>query len=206
VVVATLTTSFSSSHVVVPIPQGIDPEDFILAISHANEGLRIEQTGPDQLTVMPPAGFASSDCNSEIIMQLRMWAKQDGRGRSLDSNTLFVLPAGEKLGPDAAWISNDRLQGLTGEEKKKFLRRVPEFVIELLSSTDSKPELRRKLQTWINGGVLLGWLIDPSERNVEVYRAKRPVEIIRHAFSLAADGPVAGFVLQLEDLWKAFES
>ncbi|MDQ2843610.1 MAG: Uma2 family endonuclease [Acidobacteriota bacterium] len=203
---ATLTQPIiNSPNVVIPIPAGIDADDLIIAISGANEGIRIEQTSPDRLTIMPPAGFESSEFNSEIIMQLRIWAKQDERGRSVDSNTLFSLPNGKKLGPDAAWISKERLLGLTAEEKKKFIHRVPEFVIELLSSTDSKPELRRKMHAWIDQGVLLGWLIDPNEKSVAIYRPRRSVEVIDDAMSVVADGPVSGFVLQLADIWKGFE-
>ncbi len=123
---ATLTVPIiTSENIVIPIPSGVDVDDFILAISRANEGIRIEQTSPDQLTLMPPAGFESSHSNSEIIMQLRMWSKRDGRGRSVDSNTLFSLPNRKKLGPDAAWISNERLRGLTAEDRNKFIQRVP---------------------------------------------------------------------------------
>ena len=192
-----------SEEVVIPIPAGVDSDDFIIAISQANEGIRIEQTSPDELTLMPPAGFESSDLNSEIGLQLRIWTKQDRRGRCLDSNTLFSLPNGTKLGPDAAWISKDRLAGLTAKDKKKFIHRVPEFVIELLSPSDSKPKLRRKMQTWLDQGVLLGWLIDPNEESVEIYRSEQSkVETIKNADSLSGDGPVTGFVLHLSEIWN----
>jgi Uma2 family endonuclease len=46
----------------------------------------------------------------------------------------------------------------------------PDFVIELLSESDTLEGLKSKMADWILNGALLGWLIDPHERQVFVYR------------------------------------
>jgi Uma2 family endonuclease len=193
----------SLTTVTIPILRGVDADDLILAISRANEGIRIEQTSPDELTLMSPSGSRTSRRNAEIISQLTVWNKKAKRGRVYDSNTLFAFPDGRKLGPDAAWISHERLSGVSEEEDETFIRRIPEFVVELMSPSDSRRELRRKMEAWRTGGVLLGWLIDPKKQSVEIYRVDGTVEYVTDRLSLIADGPLEGFSLALDEVWAA---
>ena len=186
----------------IPIPAGVDPDAFILSISKANEGIRVEQTSPNRLTLMPPAGFETSDRNSEICLQLRIWSKTNRKGRVTDSNTLFTLPNGRKLGPDAAWVSNTKLKTLSKKQREGFLPFVPQFVIELRSPSDRLPHLRRKMLAWVEGGVELAWLVDPVTRKVEIYRQGEPRRTVSDSLAIPGEGPVEGFVLQLEDVWR----
>lgn len=185
----------------IPIPEGVDLTAFIFAISNANEGIRIEQYEPGFLTLMPPAGFSTSDRNFSIAKQLGNWNDVHKRGRCADSNTLFKLPNGKLLGPDAAWISHERLAGLTDEELDRFIARIPEFVVELLSPSDRRPQVRRKMESWIEAGAELGWMIDPADKSVEIYRRGQAVQHIQNTAKLIADGPVAGFTLKLSEIW-----
>ena len=200
-----MSSTFGSSDGVVatiPIPTGVDPDAFILSISKANEGIRVEQTSPTQLTLMPPAGFETSDRDSEICLQLRTWSKKSRKGRVTDSNTLFTLPDGRKLGPNAAWISSERLKTLSRKQREGFLPVIPEFVMELRSPSHSLAQLRRKMARWIDGGVEVAWLVDPVARKVEIYRrGDEPKKTISDSLSISGDGPVEGFILQLEEVW-----
>ncbi len=189
--------------VVIPLPADLDAQEFLLALGEANPGARIEQTELLQLTMTPPAGFESSEANNEISTQLRVWSKQEKRGRTVDSSTLFVLPDGGKLGPITAWISEQRLAGTSAEERKSFLSRVPEFVVELRSETDRLPKLQQKMTRWLRNGVLLGWLVDPKRNVVEIYRLDRDPETVFSPSTLTADGPVAGFTLDCTEIWTA---
>lgn len=164
---------------------------------------RIEQDAEGNVYIMPPTGIESSDQNSEITAQLRIWSKQNGHGRSFDSSVLFKLPDGSKLGPDASWVSNEKLASLSKEDRRKFAPLVPEFVIELKSSTDRLSQLQLKMQDWMRNGVELGWLIDPGKRTVLIYRkgAAEP-EVVAGASFLSGDGPIAGFRLELEAIWR----
>lgn len=167
------------------------------------ENARIEQDSEGNIRIMAPVGGESSDQNSELTAQLRIWSKQSGHGRSFDSSVLFVLPDGSKLGPDASWVSNDNLATLSREDRRRFLRLVPEFVIELKSPTDSFSGLQRKMHDWMRNGVELGWLIHPDKRRVLIYRtgAAEP-QVVGDAPLLDGDGPVAGFVLDLTPIWS----
>jgi Uma2 family endonuclease len=73
----------------------------------------------------------------------------------------------------------------------------PQFVIEVLPPDDRISRLRDKMQRYIAAGVLLGWLIDPFERTVTIYRPNREPELLTNPTSVAGEGPVDGFVLDL---------
>lgn len=169
-----------------------------------DEHTRIEQDTEGNVHIMPPTGGESADRNSEITLQLRGWSKKDGRGRCFDSNVLFKLPDGSKLGPDGSWVSNEKLAALSRADRRSFLRLVPEFVIELKSPTDSFARLQRKMEDWMRNGVELGWLIHPDKQTVLIYRNDRVGPEFHESSAgtlLAADGPIKGFVLDLEPIW-----
>ena len=135
-----------------------------------------------------------------MLVELRNWAKIDGRGTTFGSSVQFILPDRSGLSPDAAWVSNESLNRLSREEKKKFLRLVPEFVVEVLSPSDLKTA-KAKMEQWIRNGVQLAWLIDGDARTIYIYRKGRPMRTRRGLAELAGEGPVRGFVLKLATIW-----
>lgn len=166
-----------------------------------NRDLRIERNAQGDLLIMPPTGGESGDRNAELTMQLRQWAKRDGTGRTFDSSTGFQLSNGATRSPDGSWVKNSRLERLTPEEKKKFMRLCPDFVIELRSPTDSLKSLQEKMQEYIENGAQLGWLIDPEPKRVYVYRPDKPVEEFVEPSSLKGDPLLPGLVLDLNEIW-----
>ncbi len=166
-----------------------------------NRRVRIERTAEGEIIIMPPAGFETEDRNVDLVTQLRNWARKDGRGRALGSNTEFFLPSGAALGPDACWIANERLEQFTKEQKRKFLRLCPDFVIELTSPSDRLTAVKAKMLQWMANGAKLGWLIDADRRTVYIYRPGREPEKITGVDRVTGDGPVAGFKLDLRDIW-----
>ena len=165
------------------------------------EPLRVERDANGELIVMSPTGLEGSGFNSEIIADLTIWARQDGRGKVFDSNGGFTLPDGSMRTPDAAWLSWQRWNALPRSEQKKFGRVVPEFVIELRSETDRLPVLQDKMRIWIENGVEVAWLIDPEEKAVTIYRPGDEPEHLAHPTSVQGTGPIAGFELVMARIW-----
>ena len=168
-----------------------------------NQQLRLERTAKGEVRIMPPAGTESTFQNSEIVGQLYVWNAKDRLGRLLESSGGIQLPNGATRSPDAAWISNKLLATVPKESLSKFLLVCPEFVIELLSRTDSLRQTQRKLREFIENGAQLGWLIDPIRKRVHVYRPSRPAEILDQPRTVSADPELPGFVLDLDPIWKA---
>jgi Uma2 family endonuclease len=166
-----------------------------------NPELRIERTAEGDILIMPPAGGESSYRNNVISARLLIWAERDGRGRVFDCSVQYFLPNGAAYSPDASWVLSSRLEKLTKTEKRKFLPLCPDFVVELMSPSDRLPKLKAKMREWIENGAQLGWLLDPDRRTVYIYRPGIEPEQLVNPERLAGEGPVAGFVLELETIW-----
>src|SRR6185295_18246348 len=96
----------------------------------------------------------------------------------------------------------ERLSGLTKDQKRKFLPLCPDFVVELLSPSDSLKAIQEKMQEYIDNGARLGWLIDPENRKVYVYRPNSPVEILDDPTTISDDPELPGFILDLNIIWN----
>jgi Uma2 family endonuclease len=176
-------------------------DDAYVSFCDVNPGLKIERTAKGEIVIVPPAGGESDYRSLEIAGELRAWAKRNGSGKAFGSSVEFLLPNGAALSPDAAWVANEKLARLNKDQRRKFLRLTPDFVAEIMSPSDRLPAAQQKMLEWIENGVSLGWLIDGDARIVYVYRPKQPVEICRGVVTLAGDGPLQGFTIDLADLW-----
>lgn len=166
-----------------------------------NRKLRAELTKDGDVIIMPPTGFETSDRNLEILLQLGAWAKRDKTGKATESNAGFILPNGATYAPDAAWTSSERLAKFTKKEKEKFLALCPDFVIELRSSSDSLKELKAKMAEYVENGARLGWLINPKEKEVYIYRANGKIEILQNPQTVSGEDILREFELDLTEIW-----
>lgn len=166
-----------------------------------NRDLRIERTAEGDIIIMPPAGGETNARNADLTMQVRLWAKKDGSGVAFDSSGGFELPNGATRSPDAAWVKRSRLATLSSEQKQKFLPLCPDFVIELRSPSDLLSTSQDKMEEYLANGAQLGWLIDPEQRRVYVYRPDADVEHLDNPTEIAGDPVLPGFVLDLTDVW-----
>ena len=164
----------------------------------------LERSREGTIIVNAPAGGMTSDGNREIITQLSNWWKRRRLGRAFDSSAGFFLPDGSMLSPDAAYATAEQLKGLTRVDLARFPRLAPAFIVELRSESDSLAASQSKMESWIANGVQLGWLVDPYAKQVHIYQpgvASR----IECGSTIAGSGPVEGFVLDLQEVWRCFE-
>lgn len=166
-----------------------------------NRELRLELTAEGELEIMGPTGPETGWRNAKLIRQLGNWAEEDGSGIYFDSSACFTLPNGAKRSPDASWIRRERWDALAKAERERFAPICPEFVIELRSPSDTLPTLQAKMAEYLENGAALGWLIDPTDKSVYVYRPGRPVERLAEAKSVSGDPILPGFVLELDRVW-----
>lgn len=168
-----------------------------------NPDLRAERTAAGDLIIMSPTGGKSGAQNFYLTTHFGVWAETDGTGRGFDSSTEFSLPNGAKRMPDVSWVRLDRWNALTDEQKKQFPPLCPDFVIELRSPSDRLNTLREKMEEYIANGAQLGWLIDPLEKKVHVYRPHAIVEIINDPKEVTGEPLLKGFALDVQALWAA---
>ncbi len=166
-----------------------------------NRDLRFEMSANGDLLIMPPTGGETGNRNIEIAYQLQAWSRHNKSGIAFDSSTGFKLPNNANRSPDASWISIAKWNGVTDGEKEKFLPLCPDFAIELLSPSDKLIKTQEKMQEYLDNGMLLGWLINRHQKQVEIYRKGKKVEILNAPNSLSGESILPGFVLDLQPVW-----
>jgi Uma2 family endonuclease len=167
----------------------------------ANRDLQFERSERGELIIMPPTGGETSRQNSELILELGLWNRQTQLGIVFDSSGGFKLPNGADRSPDASWIPLTKWNNLTTVEQEKFLPLCPDFAIELRSPTDALKRLQEKMLEYIDNGTRLGWLINPLDRQVEIYRIGQDKELLDNPATLSGENVLPGFVLNLQTIW-----
>ncbi|MES1023329.1 Uma2 family endonuclease [Gloeocapsa sp. BRSZ] len=187
-------------------------------LAAANRELQLELTTRGELIVMPPTGGETGNRNFEIYIDLGNWNRQNHLGKAFDSSTDFRLPNGATRFPDVSWVRIERWNALTQARRKKFLPLCPDFAIKLrkvrcggssrcstfsreLSETDELADTQVKMQEYLDNGLQLGWLINPSTKQVEIYRAGQEVKILAAPTTLSGEDVLPGFVLDLQPIF-----
>jgi Uma2 family endonuclease len=164
-----------------------------------NREVRLELAANAELVVLPPTDWVTGKRNAALATRLYEWSKINGSGVAVGSSTGFKLPNGAVRSPDAAWVRQDRLDALNFDPEK-FLPLAPDFVIELRSASDYLKDVQDKMKEYMDNGVRLGWLLNPKDKTVEVYRTGNTIEVMRSPKSLSGEDVLPGFVLDLEEI------
>lgn len=166
-----------------------------------NETLRFERNSKGELIIMPPTGGETSNRNAGLTAHIWVWNEQTQLGKVFDSSGGFKLPNGADRSPDASWVKLERWNALTPEQKTKFAPLCPDFVVELLSPSDSLKDTQEKMKEYRDNGARLGWLINRKSRQVEIYRQGQDVEVLENPVTLSGEDVLPGFALYLASIW-----
>jgi Uma2 family endonuclease len=166
-----------------------------------NPELRLELTANGELITMVPVALESSEQNGDLFGEVWAWNRQTRSGRAFDSSGGFTLPNGAVRSPDVTWIGKPKadeiIRGVT------FPELVPDFVIELRSKSDSLKTLREKMEEYRLNGVRLGWLINPQQQQVEIYRLGQEVEILESPTTLNGENVLPGLTIDLISIFSS---
>ena len=172
-------------------------------IAFVNRDLRIERSAAGELIVNPPTGGETGHRNIKIAYFLVKWIEeQGGTGVPFDSSTGFQLPNGADRSPDASWLTSEHWAALSPEQRQGFIPSCPDFVIELRSPSDSLLKLQNKMQEYMDNGASLGWLINPQNKQVEIYRSGQQKETLENPETLSGEHILPGFILDLKRVWS----
>ena len=175
----------------------------LMRISEQNDGLRFERNADGDLEIMTPASNESDEASAEISGQIRNWIRSGIGGMLQGSSGGFDLPQGPIRSPDAGWISRERLATLTPEQRSQSFKPIaPEFLVEVRSPSLALPDQQRKMLEWLQGGMVLGWLIDPEAETVHIYREGGSVELVERPDELSAEPTCPGLTISFEYVWN----
>lgn len=187
-------------------------------LAHDNREIKFERTATGELLIMPPTGGETGNRNFELYGPFWAWNASRQLGFGFDSSTAFKLPNGAIRSPDLAWVQRVskaapkelRWQALSLEQRQTFPPLCPDFVLELRSASVraacpqdlSLQTLQEKMQEYLDNGAQLGWLINPKERQVEIYQPTLAVEVLESPITLSGEAVLQGFVLDLRLIFE----
>jgi Uma2 family endonuclease len=166
-----------------------------------NPDLKLERNAQGELVIMPPTGGETGRSNVNLILQVASWNEKNQIGEVFDSSTGFTLPSGADRSPDVSWVEKSRWDALDKEQREKFLPLCPDFVIEIMSPSDTLKKVQDKMDEYIKNGCRLGWLINRKRQEVEIYRPGHDVEVLKLPQTISGESILPGFVLNLQKIW-----
>lgn len=180
----------------------LSKKEFI-QLAEGHPDLQIEREPNGITTIMSPVKKGSGRRENRLGFLLNLWNETAGKGEVFGPNGTYDLPNGATKMPDASWISPERLAA-ENDDEESFIKTVPDFVVEIRSSSDRLDKLKEKMtDTWMANGVRLAWLIDPYEEKSYIYKQEaEPIEIAGFSGkTLTGEDILPGFDLPL-DLMK----
>ncbi len=176
-----------------------DEQFYELCLNNPEQPLELTSAGV--LVIMSPVGGESGKREMNLGSQLFVWNQTSKLGEVFSSSTIFKLPLGSKRSPDVSWVEISRWNALSAEEQEKFPPLAPDFVVELRSRTDKLSDLQNKMLEYQDNGVRLGLLINPQDKQVEIYRLGKNVELLESPTSVNCGDVLPNFSLDLTKIW-----
>ena len=175
-------------------------DQWFMDLEKANEehGLQLEMTRDGELIISPMVNRDGGMAEGQFFVRLFVWA-EGYAGEAYGPNANMRLPDGSRIRPDALWLSPEQVASLPPVSEGGAITACPAFVAEIVSSTDTVPPLQRKMERYMANGAQLGWLIDPYQRQVHVYRAGADVVILDDPETVSGDPVMPGFVFGVRE-------
>ena len=171
-------------------------EAFVARNKHESGGF-FEITAKGELKIMPPTGIPGYWHETEMSADVAIYARAHG-GKAGGPTGRFRMPDGSRKGPDAIWISDERWNAATEEERRPpFTSIAPDFICEIVSPSNRGPELTRKVQLFIANGTRLAWIINAERRLVTIYRPGQEPETLVDPETLDGEDVLPGFVFEV---------
>ena len=143
--------------------------DDLARVSRDNPGYRFEREA-DGTIIVSPTHTKGGVKSLEAAVQLYSYAKAAG-GKAYDSSTGFAIGPGERVySPDAAWVSQPRIDAIKATGDAGFLAAEPRRY-HCKSDTDIFADTVAKIERFIERGSSYATAIGPA--NARRRRARR---------------------------------
>jgi Uma2 family endonuclease len=140
--------------------------------------------------------YKHSRVQPRIAHHLLTWleTQPEPRGDVVDGDAGFRLRTNPDttVGIDVAYIDAD-LAARGAQDEDRWLRGAPVIAVEVLSPSDEHERAVEKIETYINSGVKVVWIVDPDLETVIVYRPDRMPELFNKSTTLDAEPHLPGF-------------
>ena len=148
-----------------------------------------------ELIRMTPAASGHGEVAFEIAWHLGTFVRPRRLGRIYAAETGFILRRNPDviLGPDVAFVREERIPA--DHDPDHFLPLAPDLAVEVISPSERRGQITRKVRTYLEGGVRLLWLVNPRRRTVTVYSPGAEPRVLTGADELDGGDVLPGFRL-----------
>jgi Uma2 family endonuclease len=122
-----------------------------------------------RIVMNPPAGYPHGDSEARVVRLLANHVSAHRLGHMVGSSQGFELPSGDTVEPDASFVSTERWQEAPAPEEGKFLRVVPDLVVEIPSRRTTSYDRGEKKAIYERNCVREYWIVDTRARSLTVY-------------------------------------
>jgi Uma2 family endonuclease len=179
-----------------PTPGTATEKDVIAILDRENRPCELVEG----TLVEKPMGLDESDIAGLILTALNIFVRPRKLGMVTGEAGTLRLFQGLVRIPDVAFISWDHFPNRK-RPKTPIPLLAPDLVVEVLSKSNRKAEMDRKLREYFSAGVRLVWIVDPRKRTARVYTAVDQSVLIKEGQSLDGGAVLPGFVLPLSELF-----
>jgi Uma2 family endonuclease len=154
----------------------------------------------DGVLVEKGMGFLESRIAILLATALQQFVAEHDLGIVTGESGMIRMPANLVRIPDVAFIAWKKFPGreLPNQGAPRI---VPDLAIEVLSKSNTKAEMARKLREYFDVGVRLVWFVDPQKRTVTVYRSATQSKTLSVDDRLDGGKVLPGFELPVKSLF-----
>ncbi|MBX6332788.1 MAG: Uma2 family endonuclease [Gemmatimonadaceae bacterium] len=152
-----------------------------------------------ELVIYEPPSFRHGAAVMAIAAPLAAYVKQRALGTVVVESGCVLQRAPDTVrGPDISFVSRARLS--PDQIDETYLEGAPDLVIEVLSPSNTRRQIREKVADYLAAGARLIWVVDPRAKHVVVYRADVPAEVVPWNEPLDGGEVIPGFTITIADL------
>jgi Uma2 family endonuclease len=150
-----------------------------------------------EIIIMPPSGYESDEVASSFSGELYRWVKPRKLGRVTGAGAGFNLQNENTRAPDVSFVRAERLK----VSPQSCADLAPDLIVEVKSPTDSLKKLRDKIQEFLEMGTLVGILVNPEVRWVEIYRLNQDPVVLADGDTLTLPDLLPEWEMEVCELW-----
>jgi Uma2 family endonuclease len=124
-----------------------------------------------RIVMNPPAGWPYGEAEADALGPIQQFVRSRDAGRVFGPSQGFELPSGDTVAPDLAFVSTGKWR-TTVREVGKFLRVVPDLVVEVLSPNTASRDRGEKKAIYERNGIREYWLVDVRVRQIVRYNLR----------------------------------
>lgn len=179
-----------------PRPGTATEKDLVFMNDHGNRLCELV----DGVLVEKAMGAKESLLAGLILTYINNFLEGHDLGIALGADGTLRLMPGLIRAPDVSFLSWARLPG--GElPDKPIPDLVPDLAVEVISKSNTRKEMERKLQEYFSQGVRVVWLVYPKKRMIEVYISPEAKEEFHYQDTVEGGEVLPGFTLPLAQLF-----